>query len=244
MSSYLARLVDRGVGAHGGAVSPRLAPVFPLGRAAGPQGEETDPGLLPEAFVPGLPPPRTPVPHPSGVPAAAATAASVRTGESLAPAWAERESGESRGEPSVPRVREPALPRLLEVGEPAAEQPSPAVAGSEMDVRMPIPDVTVAVPNELEAQGEGSAAMPEGRAVAKAVPRPDPERDPLTGRAASRAAAAEPAPQIEVRIGRVEVRRPPEPDPFSWPSIAPQAAPAPGFDRLAAARRYVDRRWN
>jgi hypothetical protein len=82
--------------------------------------------------------------------------------------------------------------------------------------------------------------------MATAVPRADPTRDPpaLRGDRESRA-APEHAPQIEVRIGRVEVRRPPEPEPAEWSATVPQpTAAAAGFDRLAAARRYLDRRWS
>jgi hypothetical protein len=58
-------------------------------------------------------------------------------------------------------------------------------------------------------------------------------------------AAPEHVPQIEVRIGRLEVRRPPELVPEQWPAAVSQPGAAPtGFDRLAAARRYVDRRWS
>jgi hypothetical protein len=49
-------------------------------------------------------------------------------------------------------------------------------------------------------------------------------------------------PRIEVRIGRIEVRRP-EP---AWPEPAPAHVPTPppGFGELAASRHYVDRLWS
>jgi hypothetical protein len=245
VSTYLARLVDRGLGVPGGAVSPRLAPEFPLGQAAGPQERETGPGLLPDAFVPGLPPPRTLVPRPSDVPAAAATAATVRTGPSPARQGSERGSGASGGEPSVPSVPEPTPPRRPRTGEPVSTEPSPAFTGRDPAVRMSPADVAVAAPRRIDPAREESVATQEDGPIAKAVPRAKPARDQLTAAVAGRAAAApEPAPQIEVRIGRVEVRRPHEAEPVPWPSVAPQPVSAPGFERLAAARRYVDRRWS
>jgi hypothetical protein len=52
------------------------------------------------------------------------------------------------------------------------------------------------------------------------------------------------APSIEVRIGRVEVRRSPEPEPVEWQSPpAVQQPSGTGFSDLAASRRYVDRSW-
>jgi hypothetical protein len=64
-------------------------------------------------------------------------------------------------------------------------------------------------------------------------------------RARAAGAPAHEASRIEVRIGRVEIRRPAPPDPFEWP-LAPAADGRShgGFDDLAATRRYIDRRWS
>jgi hypothetical protein len=67
----------------------------------------------------------------------------------------------------------------------------------------------------------------------------------MTWLGARRPVAAE--PRVEVRIGRVEVRRPPEPKAKQQPQPSPRtrrSSPRPevrGFEDLAAARRYVDR---
>ena len=56
MSTYLGRLVDRAVGPPASAVTPRLAPVFPLGGAPEPQPEplsaESTPDALGRAMTP------------------------------------------------------------------------------------------------------------------------------------------------------------------------------------------------
>jgi hypothetical protein len=75
-----------------------------------------------------------------------------------------------------------------------------------------------------------------------AQPRASPPLPP-----AGRATAPAPrdrAPQIEVRIGRVEIRRPSLPEPFQWQAPAPEPQTVAGFGELAAARRYVDRCWS
>jgi hypothetical protein len=91
---------------------------------------------------------------------------------------------------------------------------------------------------------EAAAGEPSAQPTATALARPQAARDPLPVRGDREPAAApERAPRIEVRIGRVEVRRPPEPE--QWPAADSQpSAAASGFDRLAAARRYLDRGWS
>ena len=74
--------------------------------------------------------------------------------------------------------------------------------------------------------------LPLPVARASIEPRPAAPRD-LSVRA---------EPRVEVRIGRVEVRRAPPPPPAHAPARAAPTPPARrGFDDLAAARRYVDR---
>jgi hypothetical protein len=51
-------------------------------------------------------------------------------------------------------------------------------------------------------------------------------------------------PRIEVRIGRVEVRRTSPPEPIEWQAPAATPPAVTSFGALAASRRYVDRRWS
>jgi len=114
------------------------------------------------------------------------------------------------------------------------------------------PDVVVATPADGErdvpelrvpVRVEAAVAAPGGPAAGLALARARPTRDDLPARR-SPPVAADRAPRIEVRIGRVEVRRPPEPEAVQWPAPAPQQNGASGFDGLAAAPHYVDRRWS
>lgn len=74
------------------------------------------------------------------------------------------------------------------------------------------------------------------------VPRPDPLVLPVAG---APAGTPERSTRIEVRIGRVEVRAPQQPEAPSEPVAAESAEPAVSpFADLVAARRYVDRRWS
>lgn len=69
--------------------------------------------------------------------------------------------------------------------------------------------------------------------------RPPPPRSPVP----AEPSAVPSDPRIEVRIGRVEVRRPvaPEPPRRRNRAAAPSRPAARGFGELASARRYVDR---
>jgi hypothetical protein len=136
---------------------------------------------------------------------------------------------------------------------PAASQA--AVAASDLTIRAPEPSTpqpavprpspaesSAPAPSEIVAQ----AAAPAEQPTVTLVPRQDTTRDPLPPRGNRETRASrQPTPRIEVRIGRVEVRRPPEPEPAQWSTSVPQpTASAAEFDRLAAARRYVNRRWS
>ena len=147
------------------------------------------------------------------------------------------------------RDREPAAAPVSRAGSP------PVVTSTDGAIRMSEPGVPIpTAPRDggLAASPQSSTRIaapttaPAERPTATAVPRPDAARDPLPSRGDRESRAApEHAPQIEVRIGRVEVRRPPELVPEQWPASVSQPSAAPtGFDRLAAARRYVDRRWS
>jgi hypothetical protein len=248
VSGYLARLVDRGVGVPGGTAGPRLGPVFPLGPGAAAASEPgVSPDLLPSS-LPESPPPRAAAPLPSDA-AAAATAGRARVEATPVEHPAGRRPARPYAEPPRVRDREPAAAPVSQAGSP------PVVATTDRVIRMPEPGVPIPAASRdggLEASSQSSTrvdaptAAPADRPTATAVPRPNAARDPLPARADREArAASEHAPQIEVRIGRVEVRSPPEPVPEQWPAAVSQPSPAStGFERLAAARRYVDRRWS
>ena len=248
MSAYLARLVDRSIGVPGGAAGPRLGPMFPLGPAAASAEEPTvGPDLLPLS-LPESPPPRAPSPLP-GDAAAAAPEQSAQVEAAPLEAQSGPPPAVAHAEPAGVRDREPPATPGSRAGSP------PVVSTTDRVIRMPEPGVPMPAglrDSGLHASPQTSTRIdtrttaPAERPPATAVPRPNATRDPLPVRADRESRAApEHAPQIEVRIGRVEVRRPPEPVPEQWPAAVSQPRGAPtGFDRLAAARRYVDRRWS
>jgi hypothetical protein len=239
MSGYLANLVARAAGPPPAAVSPRLAPLFPVGR---PQQSDELPSLEPARGSPGgswspdLDPGNTferrrvrsddesagrdvsgaPAKSPASVEPARAPQATERQAPVRAVAPARVESTERRGPE----------------GHPAAVEPRTA-ADTHVEVRVEPSRATGPPPGK---QRRLSPAQP----VVAARPR---FSTPLPTRPATTAATSERPPRIEVQIGRVEIRRPSTPEPFQWPvpAAAPQAST--GFGELAAARRYVDRGW-
>ena len=145
-------------------------------------------------------------------------------------------------EPVGPRAPAPSLDEPLAGRRAQAETPSgPDAARVEARVEPVIPSPPPGEPPTATpaARAEPVAVEPvvaQPRAAASALPQPQ----------AVAHSAREQAPRIEVRIGRVEVRRPSPPEPVEWPAPAPAAVEqaASGFAELAAARRYVDRRWS
>jgi hypothetical protein len=224
--SYLGRLVDRAVGPPAAAVSPRLAPVFPIGRAAPPEPE-------PESF-----------------------------GADTFPHGAVAQS--RRSPPAQPRRNSAETPQ------PSIAQPKPEIASLptarvESPVREPQPEPVDRIeapapePHRVETRVHERTVERSPARLAVEPTRPTPPkaptvaaarvaRDPVPLARRDRASAQESA-RIEVRIGRVEVRRPSAPDPIEWPPPAADAPPVAGvggtgFGELAASRRYVDRRWS
>ena len=261
VSGYLARLVDRGVGAPGGTAGPRLGPVFPLGRGRRDGGARGQSGPLPSSLRSrrrrGLPPLSRAMPRRRRLRIRRGWQAEPGRASAGAPA-----GGSSRGVAPRARSRAAAAP-VSQPAAPVQHAGSPPGAGRSTPVatrhRPRDPDAGArrtdsgrAASRRRAAQSSARGVAPTapgaaaGRPTATAVPRPNAARDPLPARAdRGSPAAPEHAPQIEVRIGRVEVRRPPEPVPEQWPAAVSQPSAAPtGFDRLAAARRYVDRRWS
>jgi hypothetical protein len=235
MSGYLARLVDRAVGVPAGAVSPRLGPLFPVGPVA--RTEEPEPGSFRDL---------TAGPAAVSDPAPAARRVRAEAGEARAegarpvpaaevePVGCEhaarhRQVAAAAARPAVEQV--PAVETGVEIAfpVPATREGAAAPDGENVNVATPVQPVVVPEP----------AATPPASAV-----RPRTQADPLLRRAGEPQGATEQAPRIEVRIGRVEVRRPPGPEPVQWPAPVAQERAASSFDRLAVARRYVDRRWS
>jgi len=139
-------------------------------------------------------------------------------------------------------------PKRSLVPEPGAvEQPSPNVPpGHEPQavvVETAAPAESGERPAEVTPRTTGPDVEPRPRAAQPVAAEPRPERRDLAP-VLRRAPEPQRAPSIDVRIGRVEVRRPPEPEPVEWQ--APPAVQQPsvsGFADLAASRRYVDRGW-
>lgn len=208
MSTYLGRIVDRAVGPPAAAVSPRLAPVFPLGRAVEAEAEPLSA---------------------EGVRAREERAAPPATREKTVgegPGLVVRELREVREEQPTSRSRE----AVAQAGAPAQPAQSPPT-----EIRTHERTTLETVRHEVEP------ARP-AKARARAAPRV--ERRPVPTVPRPRIPVPEP-PRIEVRIGRVEVRRPPQPEPVELPASPTAAQPAAtGFGKLAAARRYVDRSWS
>jgi hypothetical protein len=222
VTGYLARLVERAVGLPSTALGPRLGPVFPPATAAPPQelpAEETamrDPGRADVSALPAAAPPPG-RPSPPAAPPGAETMP-VPAGRALL------------GAPVPPEPpRRPALD-VPPADMPAGRDPAPAA-----------PPATAPAPAARAARASLNP-VPERRVPALVGPRPDPPAPAGDGAAAP---ALERSPRIEVRIGRVEVRapHPPEAAPERV-AVAGAQPPAAPFADLAAARRYVDRRWS
>lgn len=238
MSGYLARLVDRAAGVPAATVRPRLGPLFPLGPAAPTEEPASFRDVTATPAAAGNLAPAAPLPRAeSGVPRTVGVRA-VPTAE-LA----------RQPEPGGPE-RAARHQQVAAAAARAAVEQAPAVeTGIEIVVPVPARSATAAVPdgeNGNVATPVRSDALSEPAATqpASAV-RPRATRaDPRPRRAGEPHGATEQAPRIEVRIGRVEVRRPPEPEPVQWPAPVAQERVGSSFDRLAVARRYVDRRWS
>jgi hypothetical protein len=246
VSGYLTRLVDRAVGPPTAAVSPRVGPVFPV-RPSG-IGNEPAPAEVGVADVR--------APRPAGSILAGYDAIlhndPVPGGRPRQEAEAEtagRHGPASRqAAPPAGRLRDDRPVEAMPATRPRSADPVETPAGeatSGPSVRAH--DVRVEVRAELAdaTPREGSVAREGGRVQpVAALPRGAPRE--LPSRQGSGQPSRERAPRIEVRIGRVEIRRPSPPDRVEWPAPAPVAG-APvvtGFGELAAARRYVDRRWS
>ena len=109
-----------------------------------------------------------------------------------------------------------------------------------------------ATPPEHPATVRRGHPASEGDAPAPSPPRserPEPESPRASSPKSSPRGPQQlpvrppPEPRIEVHIGRVELRapRPPQPPPRPAAARAGRDAHVHGFDRLATARRYVDR---
>jgi hypothetical protein len=245
VSGYLARLVDRAVGPPAAAVSPRVGPVFPVR----PPGHGGDPAVVTVGSD------NVQVSRPPGP--ALGRGRAARAGEPPSPV---PRGSEDAAPPAARATRVPALWSSAQGDRPAG--PAPSVVSAQ--VREPVGRGAVpavpAVLNEVVARTsdvrvEPGPAMPREAPSAQETPAPSPVvarprpagpelRLPPGGVGAG--ASREGPPRIEVRIGRVEVRRPAPPEPVEWPAPAPAAVEraAGGFGELAATRRYVDRRWS
>lgn len=239
MSGYLARLVDRAAGPPAAAVSPRVGPVFPVR----PPGPGVDPAVVAPrdgddvqtSRAPGpalgreraARPDGPPAPVPSRAPGAPTDAPSPVAG---GPAVRSHAHGEDRPPAAVPPVaaeRKPVEARAV----PSVPPESDAVA--RVDIRA-----------EQASTPRSEAPVTAAPVVALSRPAaPDVLRAP---RPQGSGVPRERPPRIEVRIGRVEIRRPAPLEPVEWPAVAPAPAEqaAGGFGELAAARRYLDRRWS
>jgi hypothetical protein len=216
MSTYLGRLVDRAVGPPASALSPRLAPVFPLGRV-----EETEPEPVHAESSPEAPDVRDARP--------AAPAREVKA----APADTPERSVTARHSPAGTELRKVRLER------PEPREPFEAIEASVAET----PQIRKDEHTTLEHSTVGREAERGRPATAPVLAAPRVERQPVPVAPRDGTSVREP-PRIEVRIGRVEVRRPHEPDPVEWPAPAPVQPAATGFGELAASRRYVDRSWS
>jgi hypothetical protein len=215
VSEYLGRLVDRAIGLPG-AARPRLAPVFPLGRAA----EEAPPAAEePESVIPVDAESAPAVERPVARPAAPA-APRVR------PTW------KRRAAPATDGIEQP--PSTV----PPVHGPQPVMRHTAVLAEPPEPAGRQA---KVTPRRAGEDARPRAAQPVAVEPRPRHDDPALVLR---RVPEPHRAPSIEVRIGRVEVRRPPEPEPVEWQSPpALQPPSSTGFSDLAASRRYVDRSW-
>ena len=239
MSGYLARLVDRAAGTAGATVVPRLGPLYPLGPAARQEGPGT--GRNPAGAAPPLAPLRDEETRATvEQPPVDAAAGADRPGPGRPPDPPHRSVAPVRSEPV--RARGPSLDRVPDRPPDAAVAAGAPVSGRRLPVSADA-ELMSGRPDVVATPTDGERDVPEVRVPVRVETRARPTRDDLPARR-SPPAAADRAPRIEVRIGRVEVRRPPEPEAVQWPAPAPQQNGASGFDGLAAARRYVDRRWS
>ncbi len=211
MSNFLGRLAERASGPPAAGLSPRLAPVFPIGRPMRPEAEPEPFRAETSSAIPA-----TPDARPLPAPTPEITLPPSRAGRELREIQIERP------------MREPRTP----------DAPTEAPAGEPPRTELPTHERTLersTVRREVEpAQPAQAPALAAARIAHVPVPAASRNRAPQ-----------QQAPRIEVRIGRVEVRRAPAPEPVEWQ--APPAADPPaatGFGELAASRRYVDRRWS
>jgi hypothetical protein len=146
--------------------------------------------------------------------------------------------------PGEPETR----PRSAPPGAQVAAEPRSAPTESTAQ-----PPIEAAAAREPLSPAEAPAApRPTAETVTRRLvellPRPAVEPQPTStgpSREAAPTARQEPETHVEVRIGRIEVRRPRSPEPARPPAAAavPPRADDP-FAALAAARRYVDRTWS
>jgi hypothetical protein len=254
LSGYLSTLLGRAIGTPAAAVAPRMGPVFPVGRQ--PLGGEPAAG---EAALDGAqaPPPSELVGGPDVAPvgAPASPAAAGRR-----PRAAEIASDRRYSSPPVPTAEPlrpsqalpgtaggvPPAPTRDPVASPAKAAVRPLSARDDKDAR-----VEVRVETRVERQEPASAPAPPEEQPTLERPRAQPVLAlprAVTRHLPERGALARPSPdrppRIEVQIGRVEIRRPFEPQPVEWSAPPVEAQPVTSFAELAAARRYVDRGWS
>lgn len=240
MSGYLANLVARGAGPPPAAVAPRLGPLFPVGR---PQQSDELPSVDPaegshaDSWRPDLQPSDLSERHPAR-----------SDGESVGRDRAAA-APQSPGKNAEPALAPQATETTAAVG---AAAPAPVEHAEKTDGQSAAAEPRAAVDTRIEVRVEPSSAAP-GPPPAKQG-RLSPARPvvaartgsplPLPTRPVVEAATRNLPPKIEVQIGRVEIRRPCEPEPFQWPAPAAEPQTSTGFGELAAARRYVDRGWS
>ena len=177
-------------------------------------------------------------------------------------AWSEPDSAAPGPAVETPRQRE-AGPRTVQgpapersAGEATAGRRSPSVSPDPQVTDEPAQVARAARPAtrpEHPATVLRTCPAPNGEIPAPSPPRRDPPQAPSapTPRPSARrtrdliqAPLRPPAePRIEVHIGRIELRapRPPQPPPRPAPARSDRDTHVHGFDRLATARRYVDR---
>lgn len=120
-----------------------------------------------------------------------------------------------------------------------ATHPTEPELESRKRPQQPQPPAPVAT-NEAPAMPEAPPLSPTPQLLPRRVPPA-----PLSTAAPTANGRAPTTPQVEVRIGRVEVRAPRAPESARWDAPAP-ALPSSSerpFASLAAARRYIDRSW-
>lgn len=238
MTGYLLSLAARGRGV--GEAAPLVRPAPRLIPRVGQAPEEEPPVVLAAD-------PREPDGNPPDTPVTQSLPAPQVLVAAIAPADAPRPQAQP---PAVsPRPRQPVPPAATRRDSPADAGPRPGPAPpappAPRATPAPAPPVRARAVAPPAARGPSDAASTRPRRTAAAAPARVVARAVSSPRPPTPSSAPTATEQIEVRIGRVEVRAPQSAPPAATPPMrpgAPRTPPSPrGFGELAATRRHLDR---